>query len=263
MLITRFSLESTVAFGVIEPAEGEEFDPASATVTPMRGHPYGELDLVDLTLPLSTVRLLAPVLPAKIIGIGKNYAEHAEEMGSEPPSEPLAFLKPSTSVIGPREQIKIPEQSQRVDYEGELAVVIGRMCRHVAADDAADVILGYTCGNDVTARDLQERDNQWARAKGFDTFCPLGPWIQTEFDPSAARIETSVNGELRQQGSGADLIFSVGKLVEWVSSIMTLLPGDVILTGTPAGIGQLNDGDHVKVEIAGIGSLDNEVSLGD
>ena len=197
MLITRFSLESTVAFGVIEPAEGEEFDPASATVTPMRGHPYGELDLVDLTLPLSTVRLLAPVLPAKIIGIGKNYAEHAEEMGSEPPSEPLAFLKPSTSVIGPREQIKIPEQSQRVDYEGELAVVIGRMCRHVAADDAADVILGYTCGNDVTARDLQERDNQWARAKGFDTFCPLGPWIQTEFDPSAARIETSVNGELR------------------------------------------------------------------
>ena len=263
MLITRFSLESTVAFGVIEPAEGEEFDPASATVTPMRGHPYGELDLVDLKLPLSTVRLLAPVLPAKIIGIGKNYAEHAEEMGSEPPSEPLAFLKPSTSVIGPREQIKIPEQSQRVDYEGELAVVIGRMCRHVAADDAADVILGYTCGNDVTARDLQERDNQWARAKGFDTFCPLGPWIQTEFDPSAARIETSVNGELRQQGSGADLIFSVGKLVEWVSSIMTLLPGDVILTGTPAGIGQLNDGDHVKVEIAGIGSLDNEVSLGD
>ncbi len=263
MLITRFSLESTVAFGVIEPAEGEEFDPASATVTPMRGHPYGELDLVDLTLPLSTVRLLAPVLPAKIIGIGKNYAEHAEEMGSEPPSEPLAFLKPSTSVIGPREQIKIPEQSQRVDYEGELAVVIGRMCRHVAADDAADVILGYTCGNDVTARDLQERDNQWARAKGFDTFCPLGPWIQTEFDPAAARIETSVNGELRQQGSGADLIFSVGKLVEWVSSIMTLLPGDVILTGTPAGIGQLNDGDHVKVEIAGIGSLDNEVSLGD
>ncbi len=263
MLITRFSLESTVAFGVIEPAEGEEFDPASATVTPMRGHPYGELDLVDLTLPLSTVRLLAPVLPAKIIGIGKNYAEHAEEMGSEPPSEPLAFLKPSTSVIGPREQIKIPEQSQRVDYEGELAVVIGRMCRHVAADDAAEVILGYTCGNDVTARDLQERDNQWARAKGFDTFCPLGPWIQTEFDPSAARIETSVNGELRQQGSGADLIFSVGKLVEWVSSIMTLLPGDVILTGTPAGIGQLNDGDHVKVEIAGIGSLDNEVSLGD
>ncbi len=263
MLITRFSLESTVAFGVIEPAEGEEFDPASATVTPMRGHPYGELDLVDLTLPLSTVRLLAPVLPAKIIGIGKNYAEHAQEMGSEPPSEPLAFLKPSTSVIGPREQIKIPEQSQRVDYEGELAVVIGRMCRHVAADDAADVILGYTCGNDVTARDLQERDNQWARAKGFDTFCPLGPWIQTEFDPAAARIETSVNGELRQQGSGADLIFSVGKLVEWVSSIMTLLPGDVILTGTPAGIGQLNDGDHVKVEIAGIGSLDNEVSLGD
>ncbi len=209
------------------------------------------------------MRLLAPVLPAKIIGIGKNYAEHAEEMGSEPPSEPLAFLKPSTSVIGPREQIKIPEQSQRVDYEGELAVVIGRMCRHVAADDAADVILGYTCGNDVTARDLQERDNQWARAKGFDTFCPLGPWIQTEFDPAAARIETSVNGELRQQGSGADLIFSVGKLVEWVSSIMTLLPGDVILTGTPAGIGQLNDGDHVKVEIAGIGSLDNEVSLGD
>ncbi len=263
MLITRFALESTVAFGVIEPAEGEEFDPASASVRPMRGHPYGELDLVDLALPLSTVRLLAPVLPAKVIGIGKNYADHAAEMHADVPEEPLAFLKPSTSVIGPRDEIKIPEQSQRVDYEGELAVVIGKMCRHVAAEDAAAVILGYTCGNDVTARDLQKRDGQWARAKGFDTFCPLGPWIQTDFDPTSAQIETTVNGELRQQGSGADLIFGVGQLVEWVSSVMTLLPGDVILTGTPAGIGQLNDGDHVKVEIPGIGALNNEVSLGD
>ena len=261
MLITRFSLESTVAYGVIEAADGAEFDPASAVVRPMRGHPYTDPDLVDLTLPLATVRLLAPVLPAKVIGIGKNYADHAAEMKSEVPDEPLAFLKPSTSVIGPDENIRLPEQSQQVEYEGELAVVIGRMCRHVAAEDAGDVILGYTCGNDVTARDLQARDNQWARAKGFDTFCPLGPWIRTDFDPATAEIITSLNGDEVQRGSGADMMFSVPELVAWVSSVMTLLPGDVILTGTPAGVGPLRDGDRVTVEIPGIGTLGNEVSL--
>ncbi len=263
MRIARFSLESTVAFGLLEAAEGEEFDPLSGTVRPMRGHPYGEPDLLDLALPLSSVRLLAPVLPTKVIGVGRNYADHAAEMDAEHPAEPLVFLKPSTSVVGPRDEIRIPEQSQRVDFEGELAVVIGRMCRHVAAADAADVILGYTCGNDVTARDLQARDNQWARAKGFDTFCPLGPWIETDLDPARATIRTTVNGDLRQEGDTADMIFGVPTLVEWVSSVMTLLPGDVILTGTPGGIGALHDGDHVKVEISGIGALDNEVILSD
>lgn len=263
MRIARFALESTVAYGVLEAAAGEEFDPLTAQVRPMRGHPYTDLDLVDMSLPLASVRLLPPVLPSKIIGIGKNYAGHAAEMRSEVPDEPLAFLKPSTSVIGPRDEIRIPEQSQRVDFEGELAVVIGRMCRHVAAADAAEVILGYTCANDVTARDLQARDHQWARAKGFDTFCPLGPWIETDLDPAAAVVTTEVNGEVRQRGAAADMVFPVARLVEWVSSVMTLLPGDVILTGTPAGIGQLHDGDHVKVEISGIGALDNEVILGE
>jgi 2-keto-4-pentenoate hydratase/2-oxohepta-3-ene-1,7-dioic acid hydratase in catechol pathway len=261
--IARFALESTVAYGLLEPAPGQQFDPLSAQVRPMRGHPYGELDLVDLTLPLASVRLLPPVLPTKIIGIGKNYAEHAAEMDSAIPAEPLAFLKPNTAVVGPLERIRIPEQSQRVDYEGEMAVVIGHMCRHVDAVDASRVILGYTCANDVTARDLQARDNQWARAKGFDTFCPLGPWIETDLDPGVATVTTTVNGEVRQRGSTADMIFDVGSLVAWVSSVMTLLPGDVILTGTPAGIGQLHDGDHVKVEVSGIGALDNEVILGD
>jgi 2-keto-4-pentenoate hydratase/2-oxohepta-3-ene-1,7-dioic acid hydratase in catechol pathway len=216
-----------------------------------------------MTLPLASVRLLPPVLPTKVIGIGKNYADHAAEMDATAPTEPLMFLKPSTSVIGPRSIVRIPEASQQVDYEGELAVVIKHMCRHVAAQDADDVILGYTIGNDVTARDLQRGDGQWTRAKGFDTFCPLGPWISTEFNAASATITTTVNGEVRQQAPVSDMLFDIGHLVEAVSAVMTLLPGDVILTGTPAGIGQLHDGDHVKVEIPGIGALDNEVMLGD
>ncbi len=232
-------------------------------VRPMRGHPFGEMDLVDGTVPLAGLRMLPPVLPSKVIGIGKNYADHAAEMGGDPPTTPLIFLKPNTAVIGPGGAIRLPEQSQRVDFEAELAVVIGKLCRHVTADDADSVILGYTCANDVTARDLQLADGQWARAKGFDTFCPLGPWIQTDPLSDAAVVQCEVNGDVRQQAPISDLIFGVPKLIEHVSSVMTLLPGDVILTGTPAGIGPLTDGDHVKVTIDGIGSLSNEVVLGD
>jgi 2-keto-4-pentenoate hydratase/2-oxohepta-3-ene-1,7-dioic acid hydratase in catechol pathway len=264
MRIARFSLDGTVAFGVVEsPDPLREFDLTEAQVRPMRGHPFGEPDLVDVSVPLSSVKLLAPVLPTKVIGIGKNYQAHIDELTAIRPHEPLMFLKPSTSVVGPGAAIQLPSQAERVDHEGELAVVIGRMCRHVAAEDAESVILGYTCANDVTARDLQSRDGQWARAKGFDTFCPLGPWIVTDVDPGSLDIAVEVNGEQHQHGSTADMIFGVGALVEWASSVMTLLPGDVILTGTPSGISQLTDGDHVRVTIAGIGSLDNEVVLGD
>lgn len=232
-------------------------------VRPMRGHPFGEPDLVDGTVPLAGLRMLPPVLPSKIVGIGKNYADHATEMGGDPPAEPLMFLKPNTAVIGPGGMIRLPEQSQRVDYEAELAVVIGKLCRHVDAEDAAAVILGYTCANDVTARDLQVTDGQWTRAKGFDSFCPLGPWIQTDQLPDSAVVQCEVNGDVRQQAPVSDLIFGVPQLIQHITSVMTLLPGDVILTGTPAGIGPLADGDHVKVTIDGIGSLSNEVVLGD
>lgn len=259
MRIVRFALGETVAFGVLAGDAVSE----PHRITPMRGHPYGELDLVEVELALADARLLPPVLPSKVIGIGKNYADHAAEMASDVPAEPLLFLKPSTSVIGPNATIVLPEQSTRVDHEGELAVVVGRMCRHVEAADAAGVILGYTCGNDVTARDLQARDGQWTRAKGFDTFCPLGPWIETQEPEPGAVLRCEVNGETKQQAPLSDLVFGVGELVARVSAVMTLLPGDVILTGTPAGIGPLHDGDHVKVTIDGIGSLSNEVILGD
>ncbi|MDZ7577415.1 MAG: fumarylacetoacetate hydrolase family protein [Candidatus Nanopelagicales bacterium] len=263
MRIVRFSLPGTVAFGVLEAAGPGPGGMSGASVRPVRGHPYAELDLVDTAIPIESVKLLAPVLPSKIIGIGQNYADHAAEMGSQPPADPLIFLKPNTAVIGPGARIKLPEQSSRVEHEGELAVVIGRMCRHVAAVDADRVILGYTCGNDVTARDLQATDWQWTRAKGFDTFCPLGPWIETDFDPADSDVEVLVNDELRQRGSTSQMVFGVRELVSWVSSIMTLLPGDVILTGTPAGVGPLVEGDRVSVSIAGLGTLTNDVIAGE
>ena len=258
--IARFALpDDSMVFASIEGDGVTEPE----MVRPMRGHPFGEPDLVDGTVPLAGLRMLPPVLPSKIVAIGKNYAAHATETGSEVPTEPLMFLKPNTAVIGPGGSIRLPEQSQRVDHEAELAVVIGKLCRHVTADDAERVILGYTCANDVTARDLQIADGQWTRAKGFDTFCPLGPWIQTDRPPDSAVVQCEVNGDVRQQAPLSDLVFGVPQLIEYVSSVMTLLPGDVLLTGTPAGIGPLVDGDHVKVTIDGIGSLSNEVILGD
>lgn len=248
-----------MAFGVVEGDDVTE----PLTVRPMRGHPFGDLDLVDASIPLAQLRLLPPVLPSKVVAIGKNYADHIAEFDAATPDEPLMFLKPNTSVIGPGGTIVLPEPATRVDHEAELAVVIGRLCRHVAAEDAEAVILGYTCGNDVTARDLQARDGQWTRAKGFDTFCPLGPWIETTAPGADAQIVCRVNGEERQRAPLADLLFDVPRLIEAVTSVMTLLPGDVILTGTPAGVGPLHDGDQVQVAIDGIGELNNEVRLGD
>jgi 2-keto-4-pentenoate hydratase/2-oxohepta-3-ene-1,7-dioic acid hydratase in catechol pathway len=221
---------------------------------------YVGVSPTDTELALSDVRLLAPVIPrSKVVGIGRNYAAHAAEMGGDVPSEPLMFIKPNTSVAGPADPVFYPRQSSEVHYEGELAVVIGRICRDVPPDRVGEVIYGYTVGNDVTARDLQRGDVQFTRAKGFDSFCPLGPWVETELDTSDLRVTTHLNGDLKQDGSTKDMIFDVPTLIAYVSSVMTLLPGDVILTGTPEGVGPMDVGDEVEVTISGIGSLTNRV----
>ena len=250
MRICRVAVGDELSYGVLE---GE-------AVALLRSHPFGPFEPDGRVLRVEEVRLLAPVLPSKVVAVGRNYAEHVREMGGDaPPSEPMVFLKPSTSVIGPGEPIALPWQSERVEHEAELAIVIGRLCRDVPEDRVAEVVLGYTCANDVTARDLQRADGQWGRAKGFDTFCPLGPWIETAFDPEDAAIECQVNGESRQSGSTGDMVHSVTELVAWISSVMTLLPGDVILTGTPAGVSAITAGDVVRVTIDGIGTLENPV----
>ena len=253
MRIARISLDGTPAFGLVEGAPGSE------TVTVLAGHPFGVIERTERTVDLADVRLLAPVLPSKVVGVGRNYAEHVREMGGEIPDEPVLFLKPSTSVIGPGDPIPYPMLSHEVHHEGELAVVIGRLVREVPIQRAFEAVLGYTCGNDVTARDLQRSDAQWTRAKGFDGFCPLGPWIETELDPSDVALTCSVNGELRQSSRTSLLMRGVAELVAFVSAVMTLLPGDVILTGTPAGVGPLHVGDTVSVEVEGIGTLRNPV----
>jgi len=245
--------EGVIGFGVVDG------DGAEVTFTPILGHPYGEIAPAGPPVPLSGLRLLAPTLPSKIIAAGKNYAEHAKEFGSEVPDEPVIFLKPSTSVIGPGEAIVLPEQSEQVEHEAELAVVIGRLCKEVPLHRVAEVVLGYTVANDVTARDLQRADGQWTRGKGFDTFCPLGPWIETDLDPSDLAISCTVNGEPRQRDRTSHLERSAAELVAWISNVMTLLPGDVILTGTPAGVGPLRAGDSVSVTIDSIGTLTNRV----
>lgn len=250
MRIARFSTGEGVSFGVVE----------GDFISAVAGHPFSQIQFTGERFPLAEVRLVAPMLPSKIIAIGRNYADHAQEMGGEPPEEPLIFMKPSTSVAGPGDSIAYPTAlSQRVDYEGELAVVIGRLCREVPAERAKDVIFGYTIANDVTARDLQKKDVQFTRAKGFDTFCPLGPWIETDLDPADLRLTTKVNGEVRQDGRTSQLIHDIPALVSYVSAVMTLIPGDVILTGTPAGVGPLRVGDEVSVGIEGIGTLTNKV----
>ncbi|WP_214104603.1 fumarylacetoacetate hydrolase family protein [Acrocarpospora catenulata] len=252
MRIARFTTGDGVAFGVVE--EGGQ------VVAKIDAHPFGGIQLTGERYPLAEVRIVPPILPSKVVAIGRNYAEHARELGNEVPSEPLIFLKPSTSVIGHGEGIAYPEKlSERVDFEGELAVVIGRLCREVPVERAGDVIFGYTCANDVTARDLQKRDGQFTRAKGFDTFCPIGPWIETDLDPSDLALTTTVNGELRQSGRTSQLIFDIPALIAHVTAVMTLLPGDIILTGTPAGVGPLQVGDEVSVGIEGIGTLTNRV----
>jgi 2-keto-4-pentenoate hydratase/2-oxohepta-3-ene-1,7-dioic acid hydratase in catechol pathway len=237
-----------------------------SVVVALAGDPlYVGVKLLDEEIPLSQVRLLAPVIPrSKVVAIGRNYAAHAAEMGNEVPTEPVMFIKPNTSVIGPNDPIQYPSQSSQVDYEGELAVVIGRICRDVPPELATDVIFGYTLANDVTARDLQRADGRFTRAKGFDSFCPLGPWIETDLDPNdfaeGRRVQTFLNGETVQDGSTADMVFDIPTLISYVSSIMTLLPGDVILTGTPEGVGPMQVGDEVEVSIAGLGTLTNKVA---
>src|SRR3954451_10619993 len=240
-------------------------DPDSVVVA-LAGDPlYVGVKLLDEEHRLEDVRLLAPVLPrSKVVGIGRNYAAHAAEMGNDVPTEPLMFLKPNTSVVGPGDSIFYPRQTQNLHFEGELPVVIGRICRDVPPEQATDVIHGYTIANDVTARDLQKSDVQFTRAKGFDSFCPLGPWIETDLDPhdfaKGRRVQTFLNGDLVQDDTTAYLIFDIPTLVAAVSSVMTLLPGDVILTGTPEGVGPMQVGDEVEVVIEGLGSLTNPVS---
>jgi 2-keto-4-pentenoate hydratase/2-oxohepta-3-ene-1,7-dioic acid hydratase in catechol pathway len=224
------------------------------------GHPFGTFRRTDEVARLHDVRLLAPVIPSKVLCVGRNYVSHAAEMGEEMPEEPLIFLKPATSVIGPGDTIRLPALSEVVHHEAELAVVVGALTRKVTAEEAVGRVLGYACANDVTARDLQRRDGQWTRGKGFDTFCPLGPWIETDLDlADGVAVRCRVNGELRQDGTTADLVFGVAELVAYCAAFTTLLPGDVILTGTPAGVGPLADGDTCEVEIEGIGTLANPV----
>jgi 2-keto-4-pentenoate hydratase/2-oxohepta-3-ene-1,7-dioic acid hydratase in catechol pathway len=228
-------------------------------VGPLDGSPVGDYRRLDADTPLEKVRLLAPILPGKIICVGRNYAEHAREHDEEIPDVPLLFFKPPSSVVGPGQPVLLPPQSQRVEHEGELAVVIGKRGRWIAAEQAENHLLGYTVANDITARDLQRRDGQWTRAKGFDTFCPLGPWIETDLEIADVLITCRVNGEMRQMASTREMVFTIPQLIAFVSSVMTLDPGDVLLTGTPAGVGLLVEGDSVEVDIEGIGVLANPV----
>jgi 2-keto-4-pentenoate hydratase/2-oxohepta-3-ene-1,7-dioic acid hydratase in catechol pathway len=260
--IARFTTGDDPQYGVVTGDVDDLGIPAEdSMVVALAGDPlYIGVNLTDQEHKLADVRLLAPVIPrSKVVGIGRNYAAHAAELGNEVPEEPLMFLKPNTSVIGPGDPIFYPRQSKNVHYEGELAVVVSRICRDVPAEKAKDVIYGYTVGNDVTARDLQKSDVQFTRGKSFDSFCPLGPWIETELDTGDLRVTTHLNGDLVQEGSTKDLIFDVATLVAHVTSVMTLLPGDVILTGTPEGVGPMNPGDEVEVAVAGIGTLTNKV----
>lgn len=258
MRIVRFTPPSGSSLGV-DPIYGVINEDQIEVIT---GDPlYSGIQPRGERVPLDQVRLLAPVIPrSKVVCIGKNYVDHATEMGGEVPKEPLIFIKPNTSVIGPDDLIQWPRQSQRVDHEGELAIVISRICKEVPPEKYRDVIFGYTIANDVTARDLQKSDGQWTRAKGFDTFCPLGPWIDSEFIPGTQRITVHVDGALKQEGNLSDMVFDIPTIINFVSSAMTLLPGDVILTGTPAGVGALNPGGRVRVEIEGLGVLENRVS---
>jgi 2-keto-4-pentenoate hydratase/2-oxohepta-3-ene-1,7-dioic acid hydratase in catechol pathway len=223
------------------------------------GNLFGRYRRNEAITPLADVKLLAPSEPSKIICVGRNYVEHAKELGNEVPKVPLIFLKPPSSIIASGENILLPSQSNQVEHEAELVIVIGKRGKHIAANSAKKHIFGYTVGNDVTARDLQKTDGQWTRAKGFDTFCSFGPWIDTDFDPSDAVITCRVNGQMRQMASTRDMVFNVGVLIAYISSIMMLEPGDLIFTGTPSGVGPLQEGDEVSVEIEGLGLLKNPV----
>lgn len=252
MRLARIAHAGGVAFASIEGEGGD------AEVLEIAEHPFGRPNFTGKRWALADVRLLAPILPTKVIAVGRNYAAHAAEFGNEVPAAPMIFLKPSTSVIGPNAVIRLPAVSERVDFEGELAVVVGRQpLRGVPASRALGTVLGYTVANDVSARDLQMTDGQWGRAKGFDTFCPLGPWIETSLDPADLALRTEVEGEVRQDSRTSLLIHKIPELIEFISGVMTLLPGDVILTGTPAGVGPISAGQQVSITIEGIGTLTN------
>jgi 2-keto-4-pentenoate hydratase/2-oxohepta-3-ene-1,7-dioic acid hydratase in catechol pathway len=253
MRLGRIASPDGVAFVSIE-GEGDE-----QTAREIAKHPFGTPTFTGRSWPLPDVRLLAPILATKIICIGKNYADHAVEMGSVPPADPVIFMKPSTTIIGPNVPIVLPSNSSEVHYEGELAVVIGRPCKDVPAAKALDMVLGYTVANDVTARDHQAQDVQWTRGKSHDTFCPLGPWIETALDPSDLALRTQRDGETVQDSRTSLMLHDVPEIIEWISAVMTLLPGDVILTGTPAGVGPVTNGQTVSVSIEGIGTLTNPV----
>lgn len=243
-------------WGAVEGEPGADFD--ALTVAAIAEHPFGKIAFTGDRWALPDVRLVAPILPSKVVCVGKNYADHAAEMGAEAPAVPVIFLKPSTSIIGHGDVIRRPI-SDRVDHEAELAVVIGRPARDVSREDALSYVLGYTCANDVTARDQQKADVQFTRGKSHDSFCPIGPWIETVLDPSDLRITASVNGQLRQDGRTSAMLHDVPTLIAFMSNVMTLLPGDVILTGTPAGVGPIIEGDTVSIAIEGIGELSNKV----
>jgi len=248
MRLGRIASPDGVAFVSIEGQPGEE------TAREIAEHPFGTPTFTGRSWPLADVRLLAPILASKVVCM-----EHIKEMGGQAPEDPVIFLKPNTAIIGPNVPIQLPANASPVHHEGELAAVIGRPCKDVAAARAADVILGYTIANDVSARDQQRADGQWTRAKGHDTFCPVGPWIVTDLDPSDLEIRTEVNGQVRQRSRTSLMIHDIGAIIEWMSAVMTLLPGDLILTGTPEGVGPIEDGDTVSVSIEGIGTLSNPV----
>ena len=251
MRIARFTVDNDIHFGAVEG------DPGAETVTVLAGDPfYTGIHPTEQVHDLADVRLLAPVIPrSKIVCVGRNYADHAAELGNELPGSPMLFFKPNTSVAGPGDPVTLPSWTEEVSYEAELAVVIGRMCKDVPVERVPEVVFGYTAANDLTGRDVQKTDGQWARAKGFDGACPLGPWIETDLDTSALAVRSRVNGETKQDGNTRDMVFDVPFLVSYVSQAFTLLPGDVILTGTPAGVGIVDEGDRIEVEVEGIGVL--------
>lgn len=266
MFIARVSFvdvntsEKKIAFGVVHGVDEHGIPNADAVVEILASHPFGELESTGQEVPLTDVRLLPPIIPTKIIGIGKNYADHASEMGGEVPTEPIIFLKPTTALIGTGDDIVLPSSDRRVDHEVELAVIMGRMAKNISVAEALDYVFGYTVANDVSDRHLQKADGQWTRAKGFDTFLPMGPWIRTDIDASDLRLTAEVNDDIRQDGNTNDLVKGVAELVSYCSSVMTLVPGDIILTGTPAGVSQIRSSDVVTCAIEGIGELINPVA---
>ncbi len=257
MRLARVAQPEGVSFVALEPDPSAPKEKVLAIEIDQ--HPFGDPTFTGRKWPMADIRLLAPILPTKVICVGKNYAEHAREMGGEPPASPIIFMKPSTAVVGPNSPIKLPGNSGRVDFEGELAAVVGQPCKDVPEARGTDVLLGYTIANDVTARDQQQADGQWTRAKGYDTFCPMGPWIDTAADSGDLGLRTELDGEIKQESRTSLLTHDVSALVAWISRIMTLLPGDVILTGTPAGVGPMEAGQKVSVSIDNLGTLTNPV----